>query len=123
MSNSIRVVVQGFYGNRTSLIIGQGNLDRVLQGVLSDEFSLDYDIDRTIIEVPDTDGLVIIYNKYQEEDTRKSRYFNEERPLCAIPEKGVKIYSRCIACRLDESGEPVSIKYEDYDIILKYFME
>jgi hypothetical protein len=83
-------------------------------------------IDRTIVHLPGSDSLVLIYNKYEEEESKnlKKRAWDEAKyvikPLASIPEMGVEIYSRCIACRMTASGDFQSIENEDLDILAKY---
>jgi hypothetical protein len=47
---------------------------------------------------------------------RKDRF----NPSAVIPEKGIVLYSRCIACRIDEDGTLVSLEQEDCPKVVKY---
>lgn len=124
----IRIVTQAFYGNRVETEINPEKLDRFILGSLSD-FPIDYPIDRTIIELPNTDNIVLVYNKHKENERRelKERLMREEnytlKPLAVIPEENIELYSRCIACRIDERGEPESLQEGDYKKIVEYLAE
>ncbi len=83
-------------------------------------------IDRTIIKLPGTDNVVLIYNKYEEERSlkRKEKLLKEKgyhlKPLAVIPETGVELFSRCAACRMDPDGNLQSLQGEDYELLWKY---
>ena len=86
------------------------------------------EIDRTVVKVPGTDNVVMIYNKYEEEKCLAyGRELAEEgriiKPLAFIPEEGIEIYSRCIVCRMNEDRELESLQYEDLDKCLEYLDE
>lgn len=115
--NLISIVAQAFYGNKTETEISKNNIDHFILGYLDNSIEITSPIDRTIVHVPNTDNVVIIYNKYQEE-----KHMNEN-PLTYIPENNIKIYSRCIVCRMNESGEFESLEYEDFDKFMKYLAE
>ena len=76
-------------------------------------------IDRSIVNLPDTKNLVLIYNKYQEEETKD----NKTKPLVFIKENNTMIYSCCIVCRMDDNGNVSSITQDEYNIIEKYLAE
>lgn len=123
-NNIITIVTQEFYGNRTMTEINIDNLDRFVMGILtSRKLFEDEIIDRSIIYIPNT-NLVVIYNKYAEEHRRELIKGKEDRvkPTAIIPEINAVLYSRCIACRIEE-GELKSVKEDDFDIIIKYFTE
>ena len=130
--NSIDILVQGFYGNRTGTTIDVENLDTFMLGYLDRNLRVDERIDRTAIKVPGTDNLYIIYNKYQEEDALSSlqqfvqklrRTKQRFNPTAVIPELGIVLYSRCIVCRMDESGNPLSMEAEDFKKVLPYLAQ
>lgn len=129
MKNTIRVMAQAFYGNRTETDIERENLDRFILGYIDNDIAIDGKIDRTIINIPNADNIVIIYNKYQEEkelNKKKELLDNnnyELKPLAVIPEHAIEIYSRCIACRMNEDGELESLQNEDYKKLVKYLSE
>lgn len=77
-------------------------------------------IDKTVIHIPNADNIVLVYNKYQEEEVIKD---NMKKPLIFIQEDNIKIYSRCIVCRLDKDGAFKSISKEDFNIIKKYLAD
>lgn len=74
-------------------------------------------IDKSIINIPHTNNLVIVYNKYQEEEARKD---NSAKPIIYIKENDVAIYSRCIIGRINADGNISSITKEEHNIITKY---
>ena len=126
--NLISVVAQAFYGNRVGTEIKRESVDNFILGYMDDSIATG-EVNRTIVNIPNTDNVVIVYNKYQEERelNRKKELFNDEgyemKPLVVIPEKNVEIYSRCIVCRMNENGELESMKKDDYDMIVKYLAE
>ena len=129
--DSLNIIVQGFYGNRTGTTIRKKNIGRFILGYLDDNISIDPEkkIDKTIIKLPDEENFVIIYNKYEEEKRRKlkERLLIDEdyklKPLAVIPEYDFEIYSRCFVCRIDENNELQSLQDEDYEKIIKYLAE
>lgn len=123
---TIAILAQAFYGNRTGTEIFLKDVDRFILGYLSDELLVKEPIDRTIVRIPNTKHLVLIYNKYQEEKTlqEKEVWFKEDgyvlKPLAAIPELDLEIYSRCIVCRLNEDGNLASLEKEDFKNFIHY---
>ena len=117
-NEKLLVVAQAFYGNRTEAEIRLENLDRFILGYIDSSISVTEKIDRTIINIPNT-NFVIIYNKYEEEKKKN----NKTKPLVFIPEKNIKLYSRCVVCRMNENGELESLKNDDYDKVVKYLAE
>ena len=126
----ITILVQGFYGNRTITRIALEDFDAFMQGYL---VAKDFDgknIDRTIIQVPGSENLVIVYNKYQEEKkleriVREIQKRNKKERICytptaVIPEKGIVLYSRCIVCRMGEDNCLQSIEEADVEKVCKY---
>lgn len=128
MKKDIAVLAQAYYGNLTGTIVNVEDVDRLILGYPSELFYDKEKIDRTIIKVPNTDNLVILYNKYQEEERLKDKeeYFKEDayvlKPLATIPELSLDIYSRCIACRMNENGELEGLESGDFEVIKKYFI-
>lgn len=114
----LRVVAQAFYGNRTATEVKLEELDRFILGYIDSSIPVTEKIDRTIVNIPNTD-IVIVYNKYQEE--RKEDL--KRKPLAFIPEKDIKIYSRCVVCRVDKNGELKSLEDGDYAKFKKYLAE
>lgn len=129
MNNTIKVIAQAFYGNRTETDIKKENLDMFILGYVDNSISTDEKIDRTIINVPNTDNIVIVYNKYQEEKelNRKNKLLEknnyELKPLVIIPENNTKLYSRSIVCRMNKNGELESLQNGDNNKFIKYLAE
>lgn len=119
-NNLIVIVAQGWYGNRTGTEVRKEKIDEFICNKKP--------ANRTIVSIPNTEN-VIIYNKHNEDEwlKRKERLWNEEnyklKYTVYIPEKNIKIYSRCIVCRLDENGEPTSLQSGDYEKFVKYLAE
>ena len=126
MKKSIIIVAQAFYGNRTVTEISEDNMDRFILGYLSNELPITEKIDRSIIHVPGSDNIVFVYNKYEEEKSRedRDRFLEEDnwemKPLAVIPEMDIKLYSRCIACRLNEDGAFESLEDGDFIKFMHY---
>lgn len=132
-NDQMAILAQGFYGNRTVTFIDPEDFDAMLLGYLDrglfNQMHDNKKIDRTVIRVPDTENLVLVYNRYQEEDAlkelqdfiqtvRESKHrFN---PTAVIPEMGIVLYSRCFVCRINEDGELVSLEKDDSRKVIKY---
>ena len=125
-NETIFIISQAFYGNRTGTEIRRENIDRFILGYQTDDFDVTEPIDRTIVHLPGSDNLVLIYNKYQEEDRLevKERALREDnyilKPLASIPEMDLDIYSRCIVCRMKADGAFESLGEGDYEIWDRY---
>ena len=132
-NDQIAILIQHFYGNRTTTYISPDDFDAIMLGCLDTKFfemrSDRVKIDRTIIRVPDTDNVVLVYNKYQEEERLKElQHFIQEvyknryrfNPSAVIPEMGIVLYIRCIACRINEAGALISLEKEDYPKVVQY---
>ena len=63
----ISIITQAFYGNRTGTEIRTDEVDRFILGHL-DDFPFDDPIDRTIIRLPGSENLVLVYNKFAEQN-------------------------------------------------------
>lgn len=126
----INVLAQAIYGNRTEIAVKMENFDALMSGWL--DYKL-FDakrekIDRTIVHLPnDKSGkVVVVYNKYhEEEEIVNKRRLEEcgytEKPLCSIPELNLEIYSRCFLCRIDDNSELQSVQPEDIELVDNYF--
>ena len=118
----ICIISQAFYGNRTGTEIRRENIDRFILGYQTDDFDVTEAIDRTVIHLPGSDNLVLVYNKYQEEERLKvkERALREDnyviKPLAAIPELNREIYSRCVVCRMNADGVFESLAEGDFEI-------
>ena len=122
----ICIISQAFYGNRTGTEIRRENIDRFILGYQTDDFDVTEATDRTVIHLPGSNNLVLVYNKYQEEERLKvkERALREDnyviKPLAAIPELNLEIYSRCIVCRMNADGVFESLAEGDFEIWDRY---
>ena len=123
----ILITAQAFYGNRTITRIKEEDMDPFILGYLDASLFSDREkIDRTLIPIPGTDNLVLIYNKYQEEEiARRKEELRKEKginmqPLAVIPELDLVLYSRCIVCRMNEKGEFEDLQEEDFSKFMHY---
>lgn len=125
----LTVMAQAFYGNRVITETTPDKLDALVLGYIGIMPSKDEMIDRSIIHVPGSDQVVLVYNRYREEKERArcEKLVSEtgyvKKPLAAIPEKGIELYSRCIACRMDEDGTLQSLQPGDCKMLMKYLAE
>ena len=132
-NDMMTVLVQGFYGNRTVTSFHPEKFDAMMLGYLDmkvfEKFHDEVQIDRTIIRVPDTENIVLVYNRYGEEERLKElqifiQKIHENKfrfnPTVVIPEMGIVLYSRCFVCRINENGELISLKEEDCPKVMKY---
>lgn len=62
------ILAQAFYGNRTMTEIRPENMDRFILGYLDSSLEICEPIDRTVVRIPGSDNLVLVYNKYQEDE-------------------------------------------------------
>ena len=122
----ICIISQAFYGNRTGTEIRRENIDRFILGYQTDDVDVTEAIDRTVIHLPGSDNLVLVYNKYQEEERLKvkERALREDnyilKPLASIPELNLEVYSRCIVCRMNTDGVLESLGEGDSEIWGRY---
>ena len=125
----LTIISQAFYGNRTMTEIRPDEIDRFILGYLDSSLTVSEQIDRTIVHIPGSDNLVLVYNRYQEEQRleegekllREENY--EIKPLAVIPEIGLTLFSRCIALRMTGDGNFASLRDGDSRILLKYLAE
>ena len=135
----IYVISQYFYGNRTGTEVFRDRIDYFIRGHLGNYCPSDIaDVNRKTILVPGTDNIVIVYDQTQEDhyvsvkfpailaedgDDYKARWGEEMKiPVsCDIPEMGLKLHTRCFACRIDEHGVLQSIQDEDIVKFIRYF--
>ena len=75
--------------------------------------------------IPPTDESAGFLGTFFIEMMRKecSDHSRGPKPLCVVPQYDVQIYSRALACRMDENGKLLSIGKEDVEIICRYFAE
>jgi hypothetical protein len=131
------IIAQGLYGNRMMTSIDPEHFDALMLGYLDmdayESMRNEEKVDRTIIRVPDTENLVLVYNRFREEKRLRSlqefiqtvriNKFDRFNPSAVIPEKGIVLYSRCIACRITEEGELVSVEQGDYEKVCRYLTQ
>ena len=122
----ITVIAQAFYGNRTLTEITPDEMDAFILGYIGGKILGKRKIDRTVIRIPESDNLVMIYNRYEEEERRQEMTVDEagsdfrRKPLAEIPEEKIRLYSRCIVCRMDADGTFQSLQEEDFPKFMKY---
>lgn len=138
--DSIFIIAQQFYGNRTGTEIRRDSINFFLKGILSPILfpGDDKTVERKMVTVPNTDNIVIVYDQNQEDE-----YVNVEFPemykrhaaeykehtgreftmqvSCRIPELDFEIHTRCFACRIDENGELQSLESGDGKMLIEYF--
>lgn len=129
MNNTISIVAQAFYGNKVGTNIKIENMDSFILGNLDGINSIYEKVDRTIVKIPNTDNLVIVYNKYFEENERKRKedlFKNDNyilKPTATIPEINLELYSRCIVCRVNDNGEFESLRNGDFEKFEQYLTD
>ena len=123
----ILITAQAIYGNRTITRIKEEDMDPFILGYLDASlFSDKKKIDRTLIPIPGTEHLFLVYNKYQEEEAArwKEELLKEKginlQPLAVIPEMALVLSSRCIVCRMNEKGEYEDLQEEDFIKFMQY---
>ena len=127
--NLITVMAQAFYGNRVITETRPEKIDELVLGWIDKMPAGLEKIDRSVLHIPGPDQVVLIYNKYREEkertrlESRLRESGRPQKPLASIPEEGIELYSRCIACRMDEQGNLQSLQDEDYEVLIKYLAE
>ena len=62
-SDYLTIIAQAFYGNRTMTEISPKNIDRFVLGILDNSIEVSEPIDRTIVRIPGSDNMVLVYNK------------------------------------------------------------
>lgn len=128
-NNKINILAQAFYGNRVGTEVSREEVDRFILGYTDNSIEVKEKINRTIVNIPNADNIVIVYNKYQEEAElkRKEELLNDKdyvlKPLVVIEKENIEIYSRCIVCRINEEGELESLQNGDYEKVVNYLAE
>ena len=119
-NDRIFIVAQQFYGNRTGTEIDREDINFFLKGILSPELfpGEDKTVDRRIIRVPNTDNIVIVYDRNQEDTSLAEGSI--DFVTCRIPELDFEIHTRCFACRIDENGELQSLQKGDGEKFVRY---
>ena len=79
MNNSIFIISQAFYGNRTGTEISIDHIDSFILGHQDGYLWPDDKVDRTVLPLPGT-SCVLIYNQFAEKERLedKARYFRED---------------------------------------------
>ena len=99
-------------------------MDRFILGYLDDKLPVRENVDRTVVRIPGTDRVVLVYNRFQEEEMKarinKSAEKVRWKPLAVIPEENLEIYSRCIVCRVNEDGSFTDLEPEDVETVFQY---
>ena len=119
-NNLLEIVAQAFYGNRVATEIHREDVDRFILGYMDNDIVVTEKLDRTMVKVPNTNDIVIVYNKYAEEEAKNKGF---KKPLVAIPSENIELHSRCIVCKVDEDGELDSLQREDFDKFMTYLAE
>ena len=127
----IDVLMMGFYGNRTIVDMTREQIENGSKGVNLEHYILGVldvvavngreKLDTTIISIPNTNNLVLIYNKYQEDAERNRQ--GKLKPLVHIPKCNIEIYSRCAICRRGNDDKLYSIEPKDMKDIIDYLAE
>lgn len=124
---SIFIIAQAYYGNRTGTYIKSSRIDQfIMDGSTGDEWNPRLPIDRTVVRIPGAPHIVLIYNRFMEVcklERKRALWKDDEhklKPTAVIPEIGLTLYSRVIACRMDEHGWLKSLEEGDGDVICKY---
>jgi hypothetical protein len=127
----IDVLMMGFYGNRTIVDMTREQIENRTEGVNLEHYILGIldmvavsgreKFDTTIVSIPNTNNLVLIYNKYQEESERDRQ--GKLKPLVHIPQYDIAIYSRCAICRRGDDDKLYSIEPKDMKDIIDYLAE
>lgn len=120
--------------NRTGQEVRPDDIDYFLRGIClspyrdkltpEDEATIRFHedeepVDRQVIRVPDSEEIVIVYDKAQEEKAvieGRTRFIT-----CNIPELNITLHTRCFACRMDENGTFRSLENGDGEKYVKYF--
>lgn len=120
-NEKIFIIAQGFYGNRTATEIRKNEVDSFLSGYASPKLFMERDktIDKKVVTVPGADNIVIVYDQNQENENIVK--YGEKYISCVIPEIGLKLHSRCFACRIDGNGELQSLEKCDGQRFIDYF--
>ena len=122
----LSMYAKGMTTSDTGTEIRREDIDRFILGYQTDDFDVTEAIDRTVIHLPGSDNLVLVYNKHQEEERLnvKERALREDnyviKPLASIPELDLEIYSRCIVCRMNAVGGFESLGEGDSEIWDRY---
>ena len=137
--DTIYVVAQQFYGNRTGYDIKRDEINFFLQGILEPKLfpNADKEVDRQVVKIPNTDNLVLVYDQKQEDryvhetfpkylkemgEKYKKECGKDMQPIisCVIPELNLTLHTRCFVCRIDENGDFQSLEKGDGEKFIDY---
>lgn len=138
-NESIKVMAQHLYGNRSINHIHPLTIKPLLIGIYDYRKFSNQEVDLKIVKVPNSNNVVIIYDQIQEDIylnpnlTLKQKqdliWFNSYRVrsdkeliTCEIKEIDFKIHTNCIACKMDENGQFKSLEDCDILLLLNYFV-
>ena len=126
-NKSIFIISQAFYGNRTGTEISSSQIDQfIMNGSIGDDWNPDLPVDRTVVHIPGAPHIVLIYNRFSEvyllgyKDSVKVEKDDDFKPTAVIPEIGLTLYSRVIACRMNKFGWLQSLEEGDGEVICRY---
>lgn len=78
----------------------------------------------TIVHIPNAEHIVLLYDRTAEERRRAHMALFADgyvpKTTAVIPSLNLTLYSRCIVCRMDDDGEPQSIRKQDYQYFMSY---
>ena len=139
-NRSIYVIAQQFYGNGTGTEIRVDEVDRFLRGYIDSSIMMSEDekVDRRMIEIPGSDGIVVVYDQNQEDEyvnvefperyARDNEWYRESfgsdmkmDVSCEISEIGFKIHTCCFACRVDANGDLQGLQAGDGEVVMRCF--
>ena len=117
MKDTITIMAQAFYGNRTVTDIKLEDLPYFLLGIFDKSIYTERDrkLDVTVVKLP-VEGCALVYNKYEEEDKMNTG----RKPLADVPELNLTLYSRCILCGIDDEGNLTSLVPEKSRVAVQY---
>lgn len=139
-AETLKVIAQQFYGNRTRTTIKKERAAHFLRGYLSEDLVSEdvNDVVLKAVRIPESSNIVVVYDQTQE-DT----YVNVEFPeiyarngadylerwgeelkmhiSCEIPEISFNIHTRCFACRMEPNGTLSSLEVGDAEKVMHYF--
>lgn len=126
LENGMIVMVLEHREFRYGTWIHRKRVDGYILGCMDSTPAEEY-IDRTIVQLPCRDNLVLVYNKHLEALQRELNekglrdYNYVAKPHAVIPELSMEVYSRSIVCRRDADGQLESLHGEDFEICEEYF--
>lgn len=130
----ISVITQCCLGSRAKVQITRDDVKRFISNILAPvPDSVFSDMELRTITVPGDKNIVIVYDKTREDEYLNGtlpEYYDDYRrrpgvelpkETCSIPEIGVELHTRCLACRIDENGVFQSLEDGDEEKFIDYF--